>query len=157
MFMLSVSLARMSMTIFKDIDDERHLYFALCFKGKASDTFLVVPSRSEIHCFYPQGLLWLITTTRNLWASGTKHEGAHCLERFAFSRILNLPQILSLQGWSSSQSLFTESLTSRHSFLPVRLCTLFCKPHLADLRTSSWHWTAARLGSPSIALDQTKQ
>ena len=37
--MLSISLARMSMTVFRDTDDGRHLYFALCFKGKASDTF----------------------------------------------------------------------------------------------------------------------
>ena len=50
MFMLSISLTRMSTTIFRDTDDERHPYFTLCFKGKASDTFLdVVPSRSEIH------------------------------------------------------------------------------------------------------------
>lgn len=135
--------------------------FILLFvlKGKLLDTLsFVVPSRSEIHCFYPQGLLWLITTTRNPWAVWHKAWGAHCLERFAFSRIFNLPQILSLQGWSSSQSLFTESLTSRHSFPPVRLCTLFCKtPSCWSKNKFPWHWTAARLGSPSIALDQTQQ
>lgn len=159
MFMLSISLTRMSTTIFRDTDDERHPYFTLCFKGKASDTFLdVVPSRSEIHWFYPQGLLWFITTTRNLAGPLSvwhKAVGGSLFGKFAFSRILNLPQISSLQGWSSPQSLFTGSLTS--GSVKVRHCTLFCKPHLADLRAGSWHWTVARLESPSIALDQRKQ
>lgn len=157
MFMLSVSLARMSMTIFKDIDDERHLYFALCFKGKASDTFLVVPQQVWDPLLLSTGAVMIANHNKKPWASGTKHEGAHCLERFAFSRILNLPQILSLQGWSSSQSL-TESSSGIHSS-PEDFVLSSANPILLICaRNKVLTLTAARLGSPrSIALDQTKQ
>ena len=57
--MLSISLARMSMTVFRDTDDGRHLYFALCFKPRSLPSLLpcLLPSSQTPHAF--QGLLQL--------------------------------------------------------------------------------------------------